>query len=326
MLYIKRTSTDPYFNIAAEEYVLKEFKEDCFMLWQNDPCIVVGKHQNTLAEINYAYVREKGIPVVRRISGGGTVFHDPGNLNFTFIQNATDQNLVNFKKYTEPILAVLKSMGLNASFEGHNNLMIEGKKFSGNAEHVYKNRTLHHGTLLFSSTLPELSRALRIEPGKFQDKAVKSVPQSVTNLQQHLHEELSIEEFRDRIGNYVLGRYPEAKHYEFSSQDISNINKLVNTRYSKWEWNYGYSPKYSMKKSIKTSRGQIDFNLEIKNGLIQNVKIGGDLTITPELSAFEQSMKGLPHEEKKLKNKLSTLNLKTAFGDVKSGELLKGLF
>ncbi|MDZ7740568.1 MAG: lipoate--protein ligase [Bacteroidota bacterium] len=326
MLYIRRTSTDPYFNIAAEEYVLKEFKENCFMLWQNDPSIIVGKHQNTLAEINYAYVKEKGIPVVRRISGGGTVFHDPGNLNFTFIQNGTDENLVNFKKYTEPILEVLRSMGIDARFEGHNNLTIRGKKFSGNAEHVYKNRTLHHGTLLFSSTLPELTRALKIEAGKFQDKAVKSVPQAVTNLQDHLEEKLSIEEFKNRIRDYLLGLYPGAKHYAFSKQDISKINELVNNKYSTWEWNFGYSPKYSLKKSVETAKGRIDFVMDIKNGLIQKLKIGGDLPVTPEITVFEQSMTGAPHEEKELANKLKTLNINEIFQDVGMGELLKGFF
>ena len=136
MICIQDTQTDPYFNLAAEEYVLKNFSDDVFMLWRNDNAIIVGKHQNTLSEINLDYVKEKGIKVVRRISGGGAVFHDLGNLNFTFIRTGEEGNLVDFKRFTLPIIEVLQKMGVDAKFEGRNDLTIEGKKFSGNAEHV----------------------------------------------------------------------------------------------------------------------------------------------------------------------------------------------
>jgi len=175
MLIVNRPHTDPWFNIAAEEYFLKNFQEDIFMLWQNEASIIVGKHQNTLAEINYPYVKENGIPVIRRISGGGTVFHDLGNLNFTFIQNGEKGKLVDFRKFTDPILAVLNKMGVPAVFEGKNDLRVDGLKISGNAEHVFKNRVLHHGTLLFSSVLNDLGKALKVKTDRFTDKAVKSI-------------------------------------------------------------------------------------------------------------------------------------------------------
>ena len=186
MLCIKDSHTDPYFNIAADEYALKYLEDDCFMLWRNEPSIIVGKHQNTLAEINVDYVMKNNIKVVRRISGGGAVFHDLGNLNFTFVKNAGEDAQGDFRKFTQPILDVLQSMGINAKFEGRNDLTIDGKKFSGNAESIWKNRVLHHGTLLFSAVMTDLSAALKVNPLKFQDKAVKSVRSRVTNISEHL--------------------------------------------------------------------------------------------------------------------------------------------
>ena len=204
MIYINNTNTNPYFNMAVEEYILKEFKEDCFMIWRNQPCIVVGKNQNTLSEINLEYVKTNNIPVVRRLSGGGTVFHDLGNLNFTFIKNNSEENFNNFRKFTLPILNVLNSLNINAEFSGRNDLTIEGKKFSGNAQYNYKNRVLHHGTLLFSSNITDLSKALQAKPLKFQDKSIKSVLSRVTNISSHLKQPLSIMEFEALIMNYVI--------------------------------------------------------------------------------------------------------------------------
>lgn len=154
MIYLLNTSTQPYFNLALEEYILKQFQEECFMLWQNSPCIVAGKNQNTLSEINLDFIKEHNLPVVRRLSGGGTVFHDLGNLNFTFIVNDQGNSFINFKKFTLPIVEVLQKLSVNAVLSGRNDLTIEGKKFSGNAQYKSKHRLLHHGTLLFSSNIP----------------------------------------------------------------------------------------------------------------------------------------------------------------------------
>ncbi len=168
MLCIHHHSTDPYFNIATDEYIFKHLDEDCFMLWQNDNAIIVGKHQNTLAEINLDYVKEKDIKVVRRLSGGGAVYHDLGNLNFTFTRTSDKEDMVDFRRYTKPVLEVLQGLGIDAKFEGRNDLTIEGKKFSGNAEHVFKNKVMHHGTLLFSSEMKDVSGALKVNPLKIQ--------------------------------------------------------------------------------------------------------------------------------------------------------------
>lgn len=240
---IINNNTDPYFNIASEEYFLKNFSWDCFLLYRNSPCVIIGKHQNTFSEINYEFVRENNIKVVRRLSGGGAVYHDLGNLNFTFIMNGKYGELVDFKKYTRPIIEVLKSLSVVAKFEGHNSLTVNGRKISGNAEHISKTRVLHHGTLLFSSNIEVLTSTLKIDPSKYDDKAVKSVRSQVTNISDHLKTDLNIIEFRDKILDYILSNFPGASLYELTEQDKEKIRELVEEKYSDWNWNFGFLSK-----------------------------------------------------------------------------------
>ncbi|HOQ49218.1 MAG TPA: biotin/lipoate A/B protein ligase family protein, partial [Candidatus Kapabacteria bacterium] len=242
MLCILNNSTEPYFNLAAEEYFFNNFSENIFMLWRNSPAIIVGKHQNTLAEINYDYVKENNIKVVRRMTGGGAVFHDLGNINFTFIETGESEKLVDFRKYVQPILDILLKLGVNAKFEGRNDLTIDGKKFSGNAEHVYKNRILHHGTILFPAKMSDLSQALNVKDVKY---TVKSVRSRVTNVSEHLQTPLTVLEFINLVFNHILEMYEDAKIYEITEEDIKKINELVEKKYSTWEWNFGYSPEYN---------------------------------------------------------------------------------
>jgi lipoate---protein ligase len=326
MLCIKHPNTDPWFNLAAEEYVLKNFSDDVFMLWRNHNAIIVGKHQNTLAEINLDYVKEKAIKVVRRMSGGGAVFHDMGNLNFTFIMNGEEGHLVDFKKFTLPILDVLKKLDIDAKFEGRNDLTINGLKFSGNAEHVFKQRVLHHGTLLFSSLMSDLSNALKVNPLKYKDKAVKSVRSRVTNISEHLKKELDVLSFRDLIMDHIMDIYPDCEMYDYTSEDLQKINALVKEKYSTWEWNFGYSPSYNLEKMIKTKGGFIEFHLNVAHGIIKDIKIYGDFFSRRDISEVESLLRDTRHDEEIILTKLKGVPFDDYFHNVEAEEFVKGLF
>jgi len=327
MLIIKRHHTNPYFNIAAEEYFLKEFDEDIFMLWRNEPAIIVGKHQNTLSEINVDYVKENNICVVRRLTGGGAVFHDLGNLNFTFIQSDQDHKFNDFRKYTQPILDILLKLGINARFEGRNDLTIEGKKFSGNAETVWRNRVLHHGTLLFSAFMTDLSQALRVDPAKFQDKAVKSVRSRVTNISEHLRQPMDVMQFSELIQDHITEMYPDARFYELTDEDHRLINEMVQKKYGTWDWNFGNSPSYNFRKIVRTEHsGTLEFCMEVKNGIILSVGIYGDYFSHNDPKEIEQALVNIPHQEEAIRKAVSGFEISEYFGKLTLDEFVKGLF
>jgi lipoate-protein ligase A len=306
--------------------VLKAFTEDVFMLWRNEPCIIVGKHQNTLAEINIDFVKEKNIPVVRRITGGGTVFHDLGNINFTFIKNGVEEKLVDFRKFTLPIIEVLQQLGIEARFEGRNDLTIDGKKFSGNAEHVHKNRVLHHGTMLFASDLSQLSDALKVDPLKFTDKAVKSVKSRVTNISSHLEKPMDVIGFKDLIQNHLNEKFRDITFYQFSEEDKTKIYELVKTKYNTWEWNFGYSPQYNFKRQFKADGGNIEVNLEVKNGIIEKAKIYGDYFSLRDTAEIEELLVNQPHNPEIISQKLANIDIDLYFKHVTKDELIRGMF
>jgi len=325
MLCINDHHTDPYFNLAAEEYVLKNFTDNCFLLWRNTPSVIVGRHQNTLAEINVDYLIQNRIKVVRRLSGGGAVFHDLGNLNFTFIENSKNERLVDFQKYTQPIIAVLQSLGVDARFEGRNDLVIDGKKFSGNAEHIFRGRVLHHGTLLFTSELADLSYALNANPAKFTDKAIKSVRRRVTNISSHLKKPLELEEFRDMVFHYMMDNYPDCKPYSYTDFDLAAISNLRDEKYATWDWNFGQSPGYNMVNNLQTSGGYLEVHLDVQNGIIRQTRIFGDFFNIGDITELEQLLTGIPHNETNLRQKLEQIDLSGYLVNITTDELLRCL-
>ena len=231
MLCIVNENKDPFFNIASEEYIFRNFSEDCFMFWRSEPSVIIGKHQNTLAEINWDFIKKHDIKVVRRLSGGGTVYHDTGNLNFTFIIHGRKGKLMNFEKFTDPVIKALAKISVIAKFEGKNDLRVNGLKISGNAKYIFRNKVLHHGTLLFDSNLDNLENVIKKEKDHYSDKAVKSIRSQVTNISSHLKNNISISEFRDIIKSFMFNYFPGTSLYHFTNEDIKKIKKLVKEKY-----------------------------------------------------------------------------------------------
>jgi lipoate-protein ligase A len=278
MICIHNFETNPFFNIAAEEYFLKNFTDDIFMLYRNSPSVVVGKHQNALAEVDIHYLKTHNIELVRRLSGGGAVYHDLGNVNFTFIRNGSVGSMVDFKGFTKPIIDYLTTLGLNANFGGHNSIMVNNFKVSGNAEHIYRNRVLHHGTLLFNANLEQLEKCLYTNRERFTDRAVRSVRANVSNISTLLNNPISIEILATNLFDFISNSL-NASPYKLNDFDIESIKSLSTSRYSTTEWNLGYSPKYELPIFIEIDGNNYTFQLKVENGVIVSAESESNLPL-----------------------------------------------
>jgi len=296
MLILRRPGKDPYFNIAAEEYLMKSVESDCFMLWQNDPSVIIGKHQNTLAEVNIPFVSDRNIPVIRRISGGGTVYHDEGNINFTFISTGLREKLVDYQKFLQPIVEALNQLGIRAKFHGKNDIRINEFKISGNSEHVYKNKVLHHGTLLFSSDLEMLNRVMNESPGKYSDKSVKSVRSKVARITDFLTVSISLDEFLQHIGQFISLKAANPEIRDLSPLEISEISRLAGEKYRTWNWNFGYSPPYIFRNQIQENQQVYCAELHVKSGIIEKTQIKINGKASEINNFFEYLLTGKRHD------------------------------
>lgn len=324
MLFINRQETDPFFNVAAEEYFLKNLREDLFMIWRNEPCIIVGKHQNALAEINYDFIKKHHIPVIRRITGGGTVYHDPGNLNFSFIISGEKEKLVDYRKYTRPVIEFLKALDIDAAFEEKSNILIKDLKISGNAAHVYKNKVIHHGTILFNSDLDALEQALTCGKIRYDDKSVRSVRKQVTNVSRHLERNMTIQEFSDAFFHFVMNNTVPAGIYNLSEEDRRNIQALSEDKYQTWNWNFGYSPDYTLKSVIYDGDERIELKVAVSGGFIREASFQGEhhglLPVAGKL------LTGLPHREDTIREKLNNVKFEDHFKEIRLNEIINNLF
>ncbi|MFN8208845.1 MAG: lipoate--protein ligase [Bacteroidales bacterium] len=291
MLLIRSPYTDPWFNLAAEEYLLKNFSEDFYFQYTDIPSVIVGKHQNTLAEINYRVVRDKNIRVARRLTGGGTVYHDSGNLNFSFIMNGKEGSLVDFRRFIIPVNDSLLALGVNTHIGERNDILIGEKKISGNAEHVFRQRTLHHGTLLFGAELGTLRAAIQTA-GNYTDKAVKSKRSPVTNILPHLSVPMSMHDFENYLFHFISNASGDGKKYAFSDEDLEKIQKLMQERYCTWDWIFAYSPDYSMEKTVRIEKEEISLNIQVKNGIITSLKMNTTGILKPVLDRIQLSLEG----------------------------------
>ena len=310
IVYIDHVSTDPAFNLAMEQYVFDSMprENEYFWLWRNDNTIVVGKHQNTVQEINKEYVDAHGIQVVRRLSGGGAVYHDLGNVNFTFIADTGDMEQLNLHKFTVPVVKTLERLGINAQVSGRNDISVDGKKFSGNSQYIRGGRIMHHGTLMFDSDLSMVQKALMVPAAKYESKGFKSVRSRVTNLSEYAKAGMTIEEFMDTLKAYMTEGEP-VEIYHLTQEDLDKIQKIKADQYESWEWNYGASPKYSVIKEKRMEGcGQIEIHMNVEEGKILEVQSYGDFfgegicgTLLERLlhcplheAALEEALEGIP--------------------------------
>ena len=294
MIYLESPSRDPYFNLALEEYVFERMdkSKSYFLLWQNDNTIVVGKYQNTAEEIDQAYVDAHHIRVARRLSGGGAVYHDRGNLNFTFIVDRADAPGLNFKIFVRPVVEALARFGVHAAFTGRNDLTIDGMKFSGNAQYARRGRLLHHGCIMLDSNLTSVADALRVKEAKFDSKAVKSVRSRVTTINAHAPAPISMEDFKGALKECAMAS-GELEPCTLTEEDLAAIRKLRDEKYATWAWNYGFSPAYDMRREMKFPAGLVTAHLSAEGGKIKAVRFYGDF-FGGELGELEGAMAGLP--------------------------------
>ena len=275
MFCINLNTTDPFFNLAIEEYLLKNSVEEYLILGVNNPSVIIGKHQTGHREVDTRFVNENHIPVIRRISGGGTVFHDNGNLNFSFISQSEIGKQVDFRKYMQPVIDFLQSIGIEAKFEGKNDLKVGGYKISGNAEHIHRNRVLHHGTLLFSTSLDMLHNSIRKDTSCYTSRAVSSNPASVMNLNEKINCFQNINEFRSEMMNYFQKRDHDFVSHELTPSEIMNAEALADSKYKQWEWNWAYGPEYNFNNSFQLLGEYSSCSMFIKDGIIRECNIEG---------------------------------------------------
>ena len=321
MKYIESSSTNPYFNLALEEYVFEHMPADdtYFMLWQNVNTIVIGKYQNTLEEINQSYVDENHISVVRRLSGGGAVYHDAGNLNFTFIVNQEDVEDFNFKKFVVPVVNVLKKFGVHAEFNGRNDITIDGKKFSGNSQYGKRGRLLHHGCIMLDSNLSSVAEALRVNEAKFVSKNAKSVRSRVTAINSHTPKPVTMEEFKKELLAEILSD-EEIQPYHLTEKDLHIINGIQKEKYETWEWNYGRAKPYSMVREKKFPSGLVSVSMDAENGKIKQIRFFGDFFGNGDIHQLEESLEGIALDEH-LADFLKAQNLGYYMNGIDAGEL-----
>lgn len=323
MRFLWLTSQSPFHNLATEEYLLQHSSEDIFMLWQNDKSVIIGRHQNTLAEINQDYVENNNITIARRLTGGGAVFHDLGNLNFSFIQNIQPhEKEINFIKYLQPIVDALNALDVPAAFSGRNDLVIHDKKISGNAMVFLGNRVLEHGTLLFSTVQNNLAQSLKVDPTKFSDKAVKSIRSRVTNISEHLPHPMTVLEFKDYLMNYILEKNHLSHIDSLTPEEECAISKLEKEKFSTWEWNYGQSPKYSINHKIRTKGGTIEAMINVQRGYIEDLRFYGDFFCRKNPYELIELLIGKPYTKGALTEIINHVEVADYFNNVTADELL----
>jgi lipoate---protein ligase len=319
--------TDPRINLAIEEYALRKLSsdEDYLLFYVNGPSIIIGKNQNTVEEINNEYVEQRGIHVVRRLSGGGAVYHDLGNLNFSFITKDDGQSFHNYKKFTEPVVAALHELGVEAELTGRNDIQVGERKISGNAQFATKGRMFSHGTLMLQTDLDVVTQALKVNKAKIESKGIKSIRSRVANIAEFLNTPITMAEFRSHLLSSIF-KGGSVEEYVLTDQDWIGINEISRERYSSWDWNYGKSPGFNVSHYTRFEGvGTIDLRLQVDKGIIQSVKIFGDFFGTDDVQELESTLTGVPFSRPEIDKALGEVDLKRYFGSL-DRELFLSLF
>jgi len=322
MLYYAPKTTDPYHNLATEQHLFDTQKtQDIFMLWQNDNAIIIGKNQNADAEINRNFVDQRGICVARRLSGGGAVYHDMGNLNFTFIMS--DKKDIDFQYFCQPVMQALAQFGIIAEAGGRNDITIDGKKFSGNAQYRKDGRVMHHGTIMFDCDLDAMQTALTPGDVKLEGKGVKSVRSRVTNIKEHLADEITLADFAAALVKNVLGS-SGLQIYQPSNHDMAAITRLQDEIYATWQWNFGASPQYTVQKKQRVQGcGTLDFYLDIKHGKIQAIQCFGDFFSDKPFLHLAQHLVGCSLQKLSIAAAIENININEYFYNLSKETFIK---
>lgn len=328
MLYVDNEGHyDPQINLAIEEYILRNLdpEETYLLFYINDPAIIIGKNQNTIEEINTDYIEKNNIYVVRRLSGGGAVYHDRGCLCFSFITKDDGNSFHNFKKFTDPVVKVLREMGVEAELSGRNDILVDGKKVSGNAQFSTRGRMFSHGTLLLDTEIEAVVKALKVKMDKIESKGIKSIRNRVTNISEYLDEKIDVLTFKQRILEGLFEGGP-VQQYKLTEEDWEKINALSKERYQNWDWNYGKSPAFNVQHSKRYPIGSIDIRLDVDRGIVQQCKIFGDFFGVGEVSDIEELLKGVKYTKADIREVLEGIDLKYYFGQLSLDDFLELIY
>ena len=320
MIIIQNKSTDPYFNLAAEQYLIDNCDEDVFMLWRNEKTVVIGNNQNAYAEVDREYADTHGITVSRRLTGGGAVFHDLGNVNFSFII-PSDGKGIDFKRYTAPIIETLKKMGLSAELSGRNDILIDGKKVSGNAQCVRNGKVLHHGTLLYSADLSKVAGVLRVDPAKLQSKGIKSVQSRVANIKELMDTDMDVLDFMTAIEADF-----EGTKRGFTDTELSEITKLRDEKFATWDWIWGRSKAYTLTVRERYPYGSVEASVNTDHGIIKEVKLTGDFFGVGDITELTDSLAGLRYDYATVLAHLSKYDIQRYIFGASAEDISKLLF
>ena len=291
---IFNTRTDPHFNLALEEYLLTKRSENFFMLWRNKKSVIVGMNQNAAAEINAPFVRENGIAVVRRLTGGGAVFHDEGNINYTFIENGTE-HMNDYAHFSAPLIKALEKHGIKAELSGRNDIVADGRKISGAAQCVKNGRVLHHGTLLYSADLTALEGALNVSAVKIESKGIKSVRSRVVNISELLENPADVKGFMTALFDEIK-TVTGGEIYNLSHGETEEANALADEKYRADDWNYGTKSDFNLRYEKRLPSGCYDANLRVENGVIKELRLYGDYFANSDISTFERAFCGVKYD------------------------------